>query len=201
MPENVRRLIAERAETIGFAALRRTASAQSDAYRSGQAPRGGTAESSTTYLVTRMPATYAAAYSVLREVHVRIGEVVSVLDVGAGTGAASLAARAWFPGASFTMIERDPAMTDAARLWLPDVRIITGDATQILALPQHDLVIACYALNEFASNLVDRLWQAARVALVVIEPGTPGGFASIRNLRQELLAAGARMVSRHQYSS
>ena len=195
LPENVRRRIAERAETVGLAAPRRTASAMSDAYRTGLAPRQGTAESSTTYLVTRMPATYAAACSVLREVHARIGEVASVLDVGAGTGAASLAARAWFPAASLTMIERDPAMTDAARLWLPDVHVISSDATQIPAFPQHDLVIACYALSEFASHLLNRLWQAARVALVVIEPGTPRGFAAIRNLRQELLAAGARMVA------
>jgi len=195
LPEHVRRLIEERAETVGFAALRRTAVGMSEAYRAGQRPRGGTAESGTTYLVTRMPATYAAACAVFREVHARIGEVASILDVGAGSGAASLAAREWYPHASLTLMERDTSMSDAARLWLPDARLITADATQMPAFPPHDLVVVCYALGEFTTHLVDTLWQAARIALVVIEPGTPRGFSSIRNLRRELLAGGAHMVA------
>jgi ribosomal protein RSM22 (predicted rRNA methylase) len=62
-------------------------------------------------------------------------------------------------------------------------------------LPRHDLVIAAYSLGEFGERMAGRLWQAARVALVVIEPGTPKGFAQIRDIRAELLAAGARMVA------
>ena len=167
----------------------------SDAYRTGQPRHTGTVESTIAYLVTRMPATYAAAYPVMREVRARIGEVSSVLDVGAGTGAASLAARQWFPQASLTLIERDAAMSDAARLWLPDARIISADATQIPTFQPHDLVIASYSFGEFKTRLADRLWQASRVALAVIEPGTPCGFASIRELRRELLASGAYMVA------
>jgi ribosomal protein RSM22 (predicted rRNA methylase) len=142
-----------------------------------------------------MPATYAAAYSVLAEVHARIGDIATILDVGAGAGAASLAARGFFPQASLTLIERDPAMLEAARLWLPDARFIPSDVTQMLALPPHDLVIGCYSVGEFSTYLVDRLWQSARVALVVIEPGTPRGFGTIRHARHELLAAGAHMVA------
>ena len=195
LPEHVRRLIDERAEAVGFAPLKRAASELSDAYRQGRAARIGTAERTAAYLVTRMPATYAAAYAVLREVSRHIRSIPSVLDVGAGTGAASLAARQFFPEAALTMIERDPASTEAARLWLPDARVISGDATHMLALPPHDLVIACYALGEFATNLAERLWQAARVAFIVIEPGTPRGFATIRSVRSELLAAAGHMVA------
>jgi ribosomal protein RSM22 (predicted rRNA methylase) len=39
------------------------------------------------------------------------------------------------------------------------------------------------------------LWQAARVALAAIEPGTPRGYALILKVREELLEAGARMVA------
>jgi ribosomal protein RSM22 (predicted rRNA methylase) len=195
LPVQVRRVIEERAESVNFAALRRSAAAMSDAYRNGVPQRGGSIESTVAYLITRMPATYAAAYSVLREVRTRIGEIGSILDVGAGTGAASLAARECFPGAALTLIERDPAMTDAARLWLPDARMIAADATQMPALPPHDLVIASYALGEFSTSLGNSLWQAVRVALIVIEPGTPRGFSSIRKLRDELLSAGAHMVA------
>src|SRR5262245_36808659 len=158
----------------------------SEAYRSGRQAPGGTPESTTSYLATRMPATYAAAYSVLAEVHARIGEVTTILDVGAGAGAASLAAHALFPQASLTLIERDPAMLAVARVWLPGARFIASDVTQMLALPPHDLVIGCYSVGEFSTYLADRLWQAARVALVVIEPGTPRGFATIRHIRDQL---------------
>jgi len=195
LPENVRRAIEARAETVDFATLRRNASAVSEGYRTGQIQRGGTPGSITAYLVTRMPATYAAASSVLREIRERTAEITSVLDVGAGAGAASLAVRDCYPLASVTLLERDSFMLDAARVWLPDARMIHADATQAPALPPHDLVITCYSFGELETNIAERLWQAARVALVVIEPGTPRGFATIRDLRQQLLSAGAHIAA------
>jgi ribosomal protein RSM22 (predicted rRNA methylase) len=190
LPEHVRRAIEERAERVGFAALKSAATQMSQAYRQGRAACFGEA-----YLVTRMPATYAAAYSVLREVRARLGaEIASVLDIGAGTGAASLAARAWFPDASVTMLERDPALSEAARCWLPEAAVITDDATRA-PLPPHDLIMAAYSLSELRAPMAQRLWAAARVALVAIEPGTRQGFALIRGLRAELLEAGAHMVA------
>ncbi len=142
-----------------------------------------------------MPATYAAAHLVLREVRDRVGRVASVLDVGAGAGAASLAASELFPDASITLVEGDRGMQDAARDWLPDARIVSGDVTQMLSLPPHDLVIACYSLYEFAQHIAPKLWEAAQVALAVFEPGTPAGFGTVLAVRDELLRAGAHMVA------
>ena len=59
----------------------------------------------------------------------------------------------------------------------------------------HDLVILAYSAGEMAPPPLARLWQAARVALILIEPGTPRGFANIRAARSELLAAGAHMIA------
>jgi ribosomal protein RSM22 (predicted rRNA methylase) len=271
LPIAVRQQIEDRAEALGFAALKRAAAALSDAYREGRTPRLGDAERTAAYLVTRMPATFAAAHAVLDEVAARVdaigsgaetgadspatfaaahdgairgvldagagtgadssaahsaprapgairsvldagagtgadssaahsaprapGAIRGVLDAGAGTGAASLAARAHFPHAAITMVERDGAFARAARQWLPDAALIAADIARPEALPPHDLVIAAYSLGEFGAPLAARLWQAARVALVLIEPGTPRGFALIRKARGELLAAGARMVA------
>ncbi len=195
LPDPVRRLIEERAGAVGFAALQRAAAELSSDYREGTGARIGSRERVAAYLVTRMPATYAAAHKVLQEVRERAGAIASVLDVGAGAGAASLAAQELFPQASLTLIERDSAMCDAAREWLPEARILTSDATQIPALPPHDLVIASYSFGEFGAHMPLKLWDAARVALAVIEPGTPRGFAGILGVRKELLAAGAHMIA------
>jgi ribosomal protein RSM22 (predicted rRNA methylase) len=132
---------------------------------------------------------------VLREVGARIGPIDCILDAGAGTGAASLAAREYFPAAAITMIERDSALASAARQWLPHAALLSGDITRMATIPPHDLVIAAYSLGEFGAPLAARLWQAARVALVLIEPGTPRGFSLIRQVRGELLAGGANMVA------
>ena len=167
----------------------------SAAYRDGRTPRLSDAERTAAYLITRMPATYAAACAVLQEVAPRVGVIGSILDAGAGTGAASLAARQYTPGAALTMIERDSAFAAAARQWLPDATLVSADISRLDHLPPHDLVIAAYSLGECGATLASRLWEAARAVLVLIEPGTPRGFALIRKVRGELLAAGAHMLA------
>ena len=197
LPDAVRRRIQERAEAVDFRALASAAASISDAYRAGRQVRIGGREGITAYLVARMPATYAATHAVLGEVRRRLGEreVGSVLDIGAGAGAASLAARQWFPAARLTLVERDAAMAAAARDWLPDAAFVNADISRAAPLGQHDLVVAAYSLGEIGSASGSRLWAAARVALVVVEPGTPHSFAVIRSLRAGLLAGGANMLA------
>lgn len=200
LPEPVRRRIEEHVETVGFAAVKRAAASMSDAYRSGDAAafaRLPAAERTAAYLVTRMPATYAAAFRVLGEVRTRLGEraVSSILDLGAGTGAASLAARHWFPDASITMVERDPALSSAARQWLPGATIRNEDIERAAMLPPCDLVIAAYSFGELKSEAAQRYWNAAKLALAVIEPGTPSGYSLLMRVREELLQLGAHMLA------
>jgi ribosomal protein RSM22 (predicted rRNA methylase) len=195
LPAAIRQKIEERAEALGFPALQRAAAALSDAYREGRTARLDARERTAAYLVTRMPATYVAAHAVLREVAPRLGSTGSILDAGAGTGAASLAARDYFPEAAITLVERDAAFAAAAREFLPDATLLSTDIARADSLPPHDLVIAAYSLGEFGGALAARLWQAARIALVLIEPGTPRGFALIRKIRSELLDDGARMIA------
>lgn len=191
LPVEIRQRIEERASEIPFAELKRAAAAMSDAYREGRP----FAVSPAAYLVTRMPATYAATYSALRELPEGLPPIETVLDIGAGTGAASLAARAVFPQAKIEMVERDAALAKEARGLLPGADIIAADAARMERFPERDLVIAAYSLGEIGAGAAIRLWQAARVALVIIEPGTPKGFALIRAIRDELIAAGAHIAA------
>jgi ribosomal protein RSM22 (predicted rRNA methylase) len=119
-----------------------------------------------------------------------------VLDIGAGTGAASLAALHWFPGLDrITLVERDSALAAAAREFLPGAQIVSENFSRV-AFPPHDLVVAAYSLGETPDPAVIlQLWEAARAALVVIEPGNPRGFTVVREIRTRLLAAGAHMLA------
>jgi ribosomal protein RSM22 (predicted rRNA methylase) len=191
LPIEIRRYLEERTADTPFPELKRAAAALSEAYRGGRA----LAVSPEAYLVTRMPATYAATYAALSELPPGLPSIESILDVGAGTGAASLAARVLYPEAKITLIERDAALAKEARALLPGAESIAADAARLEHLPERDLVIAAYSAGEIGGDIAQRLWRSTRVALVIVEPGTPKGFAFIRALRDELLAAGAHMAA------
>ena len=198
MPAEIRAAIEQRAGEAGLAAVKRAAAELSDAYRTGaQPPRVGTPERVAAYLVTRMPATYAAARAVLKETRRWLAgrPIASVLDIGAGSGAASLAALEEYPEARVTMVDRDRALLEAAREWLPRARLFGEDVTRALSVEPHDLVLLAYSAGEIGASCLAQLWQAARAALIVIEPGTPRGFGFVRDARSRLLAAGAHMVA------
>lgn len=198
LPQQVCRAIEERAAAVDLAALERAAAAMSEAYRGARTARLGAGDRTAAYLVTRMPATYAAARAALGELRARLGDtpIESVLDVGAGTGAASLAAReCWGHTISVTMVERDDAFSEAARQWLPDGRVARDDLMRVESLPPHDLVIAAYSVGELGRPMAGLLWKAARVALVVVEPGTTRGYRLCLAIRDELLKAGAHIAA------
>ncbi len=156
------------------------------------------------YAVARMPATYAACAAV----SARLIEVMpdfapaSLLDVGAGTGAASWAAVTAWPGiSSVTMLDRNPALRNLARkladAGLPGTEILSGDV--VAEKPKADLVVASYVLAELPEEKIAvvaaDLWRSADTALALIEPGTPDGFARIRAARMALIKAGAHVAA------
>jgi ribosomal protein RSM22 (predicted rRNA methylase) len=197
--------------------LAAAAQKMSAGYRQGETSRPIiTPLQATAYAVARMPATFAACAAVFA----RLAEVLpdfapqSLLDVGAGTGAASWAAvTAWPKIASVIMLDRNPALAALARRLvdarlaeaspLANAEILAGDLgadKRFLNLENGaDLVVASYLLAELpqdrAASVARDLWQAARGALALIEPGTPDGFARIRSARAALIEAGAHVAA------
>ena len=75
-----------------------------------------------------------------------------------------------------------------------------GDARAALAeADAADLVVASYVIGEIGeaerSALAERCGQKTRDTLLVVEPGTPAGYARIIALRQQLIAAGAHVAA------
>ncbi len=157
------------------------------------------------YAIARMPATYAACAAAFA----RLAEVMpdfapaSLLDVGAGTGAASWAAMMQWPGiASVTMLDHNPALRSLARKLadngpLAAADILSGDLGA--DKPQADLMVASYVLAELpaasAAATARHLWASGARVLALIEPGTPDGFARIRAARAALIEDGAHVAA------
>ena len=161
------------------------------------------------YALARMPATYAAVAASLSA----FAEVApdfapeTLLDVGAGPGTASWAAAEAFSSLrDFTLLDANATLSrlalelaqDSTRL--SDCRYLPGDAVTSLAeASQADLVVASYVIGELGESdqrkLTETMWAKARHALVVIEPGTPAGYARILALRRQLIARGAYVAA------
>jgi len=162
------------------------------------------------YAAYRMPATFAAIAAALEQAaETSLAETPrSLLDAGAGPGTAMWAALEIWPELErVTLLERDARMIAlgrrlAARAGAAALRDARWEQTDLLDpwdTGHHDLVIAAYVLNELPetrlAEIVARLWTAAGGALVLVEPGTPAGFARIRQARHQLLADGATMLA------
>jgi ribosomal protein RSM22 (predicted rRNA methylase) len=151
------------------------------------------------YAVARAPATYAA----VRAVFGRVLEVMpdfapaSLLDVGAGPGTASWAAVDLWPRVAVTMLDHNTHLRALAVKLMSNATVLAGDVSG--AKPGADLVVASYVLAEFSEQKVAAiaaaLWAGAQDMLVLIEPGTPQGFARMRVARAALIEIGAHVAA------
>lgn len=174
---------------------------------SGTYRQGGTSQGIDlgAYLVARLPATYAAVSKALAELKQHRPTLVpkSLLDVGSGPGTAAWAACAVWPElAAVTFIDNHKDFLALATSLaaqgpapLPAARSVTASMTALPDTHSADLVIAAYALAELpvaqVACVAMSLWRAAQQALVLVEPGTPQGFARIAAARAALLKQGA----------
>lgn len=156
------------------------------------------------YCAFRMPATYAALVRAMEMARGSgVQQIRTLTDVGSGTGSALWAAREVFGVSCAALIEREAGMVALAKRLLEGVEDVSASWTQqdmrTADLPPADLVSASFCLGELAQQdaleMVRRLWQAARGALLIVEPGTPAGYARIRSYAALLRELGAHMAA------
>ena len=161
------------------------------------------------YALARMPATYAAviaSLNALAEIRPDFAPT-SLLDVGAGPGTATWAAAEAFSSLQdFTLLDANDALRTLALELVSDsfrlrpVHYERGEARAALAKAEAaDLVIASYVIGELSAAeqaaLAALMWEKTRDTLLVVEPGTPAGYARIIALREQLIAAGAHVAA------
>jgi len=161
------------------------------------------------YALARMPATYAAIIASLNALRESAPHYApqSLLDVGAGPGTASWAAAEAFPSLQhFALLDTNDALRalalDLAKgsARLDDLNYQPGDAlTALTNAGPADLVVVSYMIGELGEakrpKLSELLWSKTRDTLLIVEPGTPAGYARIITARQQLLAAGAHIAA------
>jgi ribosomal protein RSM22 (predicted rRNA methylase) len=201
LPPALTNAIAALLEGVSRKDLARRAGVLSDGYRQGRSSSAvaGTLDVAA-YVAARMPATYAACAAVFARIVEATPDFApqSLLDIGAGPGTAALAAgEAWASLSALTLVEHNAAFRAVAARLLPAARIIAGDLG--IDKPRSDMVVASYVLAELpeasAAATARHLWESAAQALVLIEPGTPAGFARIRAARAALIEAGAHVAA------
>ncbi|MGA5357914.1 small ribosomal subunit Rsm22 family protein [Streptomyces purpurascens] len=159
------------------------------------------------YAAYRMPATFEAVRSALEAFADAVPDWTpgGHLDLGGGTGAAAWAVTATWDGERpVTVLDwAEPALAlgreiAAANPALRDVQWQRSRIGAALTLESTDLVTVSYVLNELTAPdrtaLVDAAAAAAR-AVVIVEPGTPDGYARVIEARDRLIAAGFHIAA------
>lgn len=145
-----------------------------------------TSKEATAYSLFRMPATYGAVYKALEHTFNLIEDKIhTLLDVGAGTGAASWAASELLDINNIICLEREKAMSElgadlvkcSSLEGLKKSKWLRRDLVKDNIEEKAELVIASYVLNEMKKEermkVLKKLWNSTEKILVIIEPGTP----------------------------
>jgi len=169
-------------------------------------------EQTLAYLAQILPATYAQIYGAMTATKAQAPDWLpqSLLDIGSGPGTALWAATENWPtlthleaweretafiavGKKLAQASEDAAVQNCA--WRKiDVRhqLVQDDRV-------FDLVVIGHVLNELGvgdqQRLVSYAWEHCAGVLLIVEPGTSAAFPIIKNVREQLLQAGARTLA------
>ncbi len=189
----LREAIERRVDAAGFREVARAVVGMSARYREGEGTELRSDAERAAYLAVRMPATCAAIRAVMDELPEPVGRG-SLLDLGAGPGTSLWAAEEF---REFTLVEQDRWLLDEGRgLAVRPAKWEQRDLRKGGPFAHHDVVLMSYSYGEIGDGaLLRAAWEAARSALVVIEPGTMAGFDCVRKVRSQLIGLGAHIAA------
>lgn len=210
LPRPLQQAIEEAADAVGLKQLTTAREELTRRYRGTAKGQFMTSETERlSYLISRMPATYAAVSKALEAICERASlPIHSLADLGAGPGTASWAFAEYFPDLQqFFPVEVDRELQKIGERLASYSerdgfkRAVWQEANleKLTSLPKADAVVFSYSMGELKSEamppLVDLAWEAADQLLLVVEPGTPAGFERIRLIRQQLIVKGAHLIA------
>ena len=143
------------------------------------------------YAVYRFPATYKVCSDIFS--NYSLSEVSTVIDVGAGSGAASLALSYYYPHARYYLLESNIYMKNVGLDLLSsfnNMSYIDYDINKSNLDIKGNMVLASYVYNELDKlgriNLINKMINMSNHYLLFIEPGTPIGYKNILEIKDYL---------------
>lgn len=213
LPADLRKAISHALEGVSRNALAERAERISELYRGGAASAHAVRDpmDALAYAVSRMPATYAAVRNALSRLQDRSPNFAprSILDLGSGPGTASWAAADAWPqiesiaqfdsSAPLLALSKSLATSAASQALRTANRITANIAHGFESASSADLIIASYTLAELTrphlESVLLHAWRRCTGALMIVEPGTPAGYARILEARDQLIAQHAHILA------
>ncbi len=152
------------------------------------------------YVATRLPATWCAVTKTLQS-YLEVdpeAKINSILDLGAGPGTAALAAQNIWPDAAATLFEPNQYLRDIGQRLVEGGNWQNGKLQNFSTDQKYDLVLSSYVLNEISGDqhdILQNIWTATEKTLVIIEPGTPHGYATLLKARDYFLSINANIAA------
>lgn len=158
------------------------------------------------YSIVRMPATFQAITSILEENLEYLNDIKTIIDVGAGTGAASWAVNSVLDIETITCLERENQMINIGKTimehgdnvlkntsWKKYDALVNGIEEQA------DLVVCSYMINELdidtKQKVLDQLWAATKKYLLIVEPGMPKAFESLKQTKNSIVSQNGHVIA------
>lgn len=210
IPDLLENAIEKEIQGVKITELKQIAKRLSDRYmnekRAGQTLLSKE-EEALAYSCMRMPATFCAVTVALKNT-LNIAKncnIETVLDIGAGTGAATWAINEWINPKEITCLEREEAMRTVAQALMKynsemkKVQWISEDIINLKPSKGADLIIASYIINELKQeerkSVIKKLLDLKSKIILIIEPGTPEGFKNIKEIQKIALEDGAFIIA------
>ncbi len=209
IPELLENAIEEKLNHVKLTELKQYASQLSEKYmyqkRTGDTLLNTELEA-LAYSIMRMPATYGAVYTALKHTLERIdGNIQSVVDIGAGTGAATWAISELLDTKDIQCFEREQVMLELGRSFMsqnPKLKDISWKYMDIVEDDLNvkaDLVVTSYMLNEIKpesrKDVINKLIKSSNHLILIIEPGTPEGFKNIKEVQKIAIENGFHIIA------
>lgn len=164
------------------------------------------------YAIVRMPATYGAVSSAVSQIMTmfsqeEIGKMHSLLDIGAGTGAATLAISNQIPLEEISCLEREDGMLALGKELFSvssqkEVREAVWKKRDVInekITENADIVVVSYMLNEMVEEkrylFLEEIWKHTNQLLIIVDPGTPKDFQNIIKMKDFLAEKGANIIA------
>ena len=210
IPDALENVIEEKLNHVKLTELKQYASQLSEKYmyqkRTGDTLLNTEIEA-LAYSIMRMPATYGAVYTALKHTLERIdNNIQSVVDIGAGTGAATWAISELLATKNIRCFEREPVMLELGKSFMAQnpklIKDISWQYTDIVKDKldvKADLVVASYMLNEIKpenrKDVINKLINSSNQITLIIEPGTPEGFKNIKEVQKIAIENNLHMIA------